>query len=82
MRASWGALIGIPVWGSHYSDIIRGLIVDELKKGTQPPVQIQESKLQSYEPPAIVYETTISTRAGSPVSVFRPEQDPADIWNK
>jgi hypothetical protein len=64
-----------------YSDLIRGLIVDELKQGT-PPLHIQESKLQSYEPPAIVYETTISTRAGSPVSVFRPEQDPADIWSK
>jgi hypothetical protein len=39
-------------------------------------------KGQPYERPAIVYETQISTRAGSPVSVFRPEQDPADIWNK
>jgi hypothetical protein len=56
--------------------------VDELKQGTPLPLPIQESKLQPYEPPAIVYETTISTRAGSPVSTFRPEQDPADIWNK
>jgi hypothetical protein len=55
--------------------------VDELKQGTQP-LQTQESQLQHYERPAIVYETTISTRAGSPVSIFRPEQDPADIWNK
>lgn len=56
--------------------------MDELNTGLQTPLPIQEGKLQSYEPPAIVYETTISTRAGSPVSVFRPEQDPADIWSK
>jgi hypothetical protein len=56
--------------------------VDELKQGIPPSRHTQENKLQTYERPAIVYETTISTRAGSPVSIFRPEQDPADIWNK
>ena len=37
---------------------------------------------QPYEPPAVVYDTQMSTRAGSPVSAFRPEQDPADLWSK
>ena len=36
----------------------------------------------TYETPAIIYETHLTTRAGSPVSVFRPEQDPADLWSK
>jgi hypothetical protein len=38
---------------------------------------------QPYQRPAIVYETEITTRAGSPGgSAFRPEQDPANIWDK
>lgn len=46
------------------------------------PGREKNHKGQPYERPAIVYETQISTRAGSPVSTFRPEQDPADIWSK
>jgi hypothetical protein len=46
------------------------------------PSRENNHKGQPYERPAIVFETQISTRAGSPVSTFRPEQDPADIWNK
>jgi hypothetical protein len=57
--------------------------VDELKQETQSPLPVQERRLQRYEAPAIVYETTITTRAGSPGgSAFRPEQDPANIWDK
>jgi hypothetical protein len=36
----------------------------------------------AYSTPAIVYETRLTTRAGSPFSAFRPEQDPADLWSK
>jgi hypothetical protein len=53
--------------------------------GEQRPAEASREdkrKGEPYERPAIVYETLISTRAGSPVSVFRPEQDPADLWSR
>lgn len=59
--------------------------MDQQKIREQQPAEAGRENNQKghpYERPAIVYETQISTRAGSPVSVFRPEQDPADIWSK
>jgi hypothetical protein len=59
--------------------------MEQRKVVEQRPAELgreNNRKRQPYERPAIVYETHITTRAGSPVSAFRPEQDPADIWSK
>jgi hypothetical protein len=59
--------------------------MEQREKTEQTEASVNRKRNQKglpYERPAIVYETQISTRAGSPVSVFRPEQDPADIWSK
>lgn len=42
--------------------------------------QKQEKRLR-YEAPAVIYETVITTRAGSPLSIVEPSGvDPADLF--